>query len=199
MTCLVDSAIRINVMPSSQRVRPVSPGGGIQKASFAGRIQPSPEAGIHGNRITSDAGLLAYRELDDALGLTEIAGAALSDLRRGKNTRHLLIGLLHQSVFGGLARYEDVNDAEKAERSAITPGAWSKPSRAYRAASWGGWTRASPSSASACRRNSGARWPAPTSSRTRWQRSDRPAATSSGGAMPRWHSVGPPPVCWMPR
>jgi hypothetical protein len=66
-----------------------------------------------GSRITSDAGLLGYRELDDALGLTDLAGAALSECRRGKNTRHLLTGLLRQSVFGRLAGYEDVNDAER--------------------------------------------------------------------------------------
>ena len=47
------------------------------------------------------------------LGLTDLGGAALSDLRRGKNTRHLLTGLLRQSVYGRLAGYEDVNDAER--------------------------------------------------------------------------------------
>ena len=54
---------------------------------------------FHGSRITSDAGLLAYRELDDA--------------RTGRNGRHALVGLLRQSVFGRLAGYEDVNDAER--------------------------------------------------------------------------------------
>ncbi|MDO9245447.1 MAG: IS1380 family transposase [Phenylobacterium sp.] len=68
---------------------------------------------FHGTRITSDAGLLAYRELDGALGLTDLAGAALSECRRGWNTRHLLTGLFRQSVFGRLAGYEDVNDAER--------------------------------------------------------------------------------------
>src|SRR6187455_891085 len=68
---------------------------------------------FHGSRVTSDAGLLAYRELDDVLGLTDLAGAMLSECRRGKNTRHLLTGLFRQSVFGRLAGYEDVNDADR--------------------------------------------------------------------------------------
>jgi hypothetical protein len=68
---------------------------------------------FHGARITSDGGLLAYRELDDVLGLTEIAITELLDGRRGKNARHTLGGLFRQSVFGRLAGYEDVNDAER--------------------------------------------------------------------------------------
>jgi hypothetical protein len=60
--------------------------------------------------------LLAYRELDDALGLTEIATTRLLDGRRGKNTRHELSGLFRQAVFGRLAGYEDVNDAERLAR-----------------------------------------------------------------------------------
>jgi hypothetical protein len=66
---------------------------------------------FHGARLTSDGGLLAYRELDDALGLFNSASTVMSDKRTGRNIQHDIPNLLRQSVYSRLAGYEDVNDA----------------------------------------------------------------------------------------
>ena len=79
-------------------------------------FDPRLKLDFHGSRVTSDAGLLAYRELDDALGLTDLVGGELVDPRTGKNGQHALTGLFRQSVFGRLAGYEDVNDADRLGR-----------------------------------------------------------------------------------
>lgn len=76
---------------------------------------------FHGSRITSDAGLLAFRELDDALGM---AGDALADSRTGRNSRHSQMAQFRQSVFGRLAGYEDVNDADRLALTRLCAGSW---------------------------------------------------------------------------
>ena len=68
---------------------------------------------FHGSKISSDGGLLLFRELDEVLGLHDIAGGLLRDTRTGHNRLHSLVGLLRQSVFGRLAGYDDVNDADR--------------------------------------------------------------------------------------
>jgi hypothetical protein len=86
--------------------------GGVLRLDFDRRVMLR----FRGSAITSDGGLLAYRELDDVLALTTTGGEILADARTGKNGRHQLVGLLRQSVFGRLAAYEDVNDAERLSR-----------------------------------------------------------------------------------
>jgi hypothetical protein len=68
---------------------------------------------FHGSTVTRDAGLLAYRELDDALELTRTAATGLHDTRTGPNTQPSRLALVRQSIYRRLAGYEDGNDAER--------------------------------------------------------------------------------------
>ena len=68
---------------------------------------------FHGASVSSDAGLFPFRDLDEACGLTECSAAELLDFRTGANIRYSMVALLRQSVYGRLAGYEDVNDAER--------------------------------------------------------------------------------------
>ena len=68
---------------------------------------------FHGARLTSDGGLLACRELDEALELFDSVPPDISDNRTGRNIQHDMTNLLRQSVYSRLAGYEDVNDAQR--------------------------------------------------------------------------------------
>ena len=88
---------------------------------------------FRGATITSDAGLLACRELDDALGLTETARECLQESRGGRNVQHQFVALLRQSVYSRLAGYEDTNDAERLAKDPIGVQPWELPSPAVSA------------------------------------------------------------------
>ena len=81
---------------------------------------------FRGATVSSDGGLLAYRDVDEVFALTATAGAMLSDWRTGTNIRHSLTALLRQSIYSRLAGYDDLNDAD---RLAVDPvcGNWWAP------------------------------------------------------------------------
>jgi hypothetical protein len=92
--------------------------GEVRRDALRDGFDRSVKLEFHGSSVSSDGGLLAYRDLDDAFGLTAMADELLADLRTGSNIRHTLTALLRQSVYGRLAGYDDLNDAE---RLAVAP------------------------------------------------------------------------------
>jgi hypothetical protein len=86
--------------------------GETQKRPFQLSFNGSLRVEFQGARVTSDGGLILVRELDERLGFGELIGRHLTD-GRGKNTQLPLTELVRQSVYSRLARYEDVNDAER--------------------------------------------------------------------------------------
>ena len=85
--------------------------GELQHEPFQFAFNGSLKVAFQGSRITSDAGILLVRELDERLGLETLIDEHLSDSRQGVNTQFSLADLLRQSVYSRLAGYEDVNDA----------------------------------------------------------------------------------------
>ena len=87
--------------------------GEVKRADVRVRCDGRIRLQFQGAKVTCDAGLLAVRALDEALGLTEVAGRLLVDTRSGRNVQHGQEGLLRQAVYSRLAGYEDTNDAER--------------------------------------------------------------------------------------
>jgi hypothetical protein len=76
-------------------------------------FNPQLRVEFHGATVTSDAGLLLPRELDEHLGLSALIDRHLSDPRTGHNYQFALPDLVRQSLYSRLAGYEDTNDAER--------------------------------------------------------------------------------------
>src|SRR2546428_449527 len=128
---------------------------------------------FHGASVTSDAGLLAFRELDDALGLTAKAGEVLADPRTGRNGRHTLIAQLRLRALAG---YEDVNDADRLGR--VPRGQRAQRPRLARGARSGGGAVSWPGAPALAARRCGLRPP-------------RRVRVPGGGGLP----VRNPPAC----
>ncbi len=82
------------------------------KLSFDGSVRLV----FHAATVSSDDGLLPYRDLDDALALTAPAGTALNDWRRGTNIRHSMTTLLRQAIYNRQAGYDVLNVADRLRR-----------------------------------------------------------------------------------
>ena len=76
-------------------------------------FNPQLRVEFHGATITSDAGLLLPRELDEHLGLSTLIERHLTDPRTGRNSQFPVPDLFRQSLYSRLAGYEDTNDAER--------------------------------------------------------------------------------------
>ena len=60
--------------------------------------------------LTSDAGLLPFRQLDEQLGLTRAFAAALDDPRDPDRVEHTVLEMVRCRIYGILAGYADQND-----------------------------------------------------------------------------------------
>src|SRR5436309_1267379 len=76
-------------------------------------FNPQLRVEFRGATVTSDAGLLLPRALDERLGLDALIEPHLSDPRTGHNLQFSLPDLFRQSIYSRLAGYEDTNDAER--------------------------------------------------------------------------------------
>ena len=82
--------------------------GALQHKPFQFAFNGFLKVAFQGSRVTSDAGLILVRELDERLGLETLISEHLSASRQGLNTQFNLADLLRQSVYSRLAGYEDL-------------------------------------------------------------------------------------------
>ncbi len=108
------------------------------------------QASFDGGEVTSDAGLLALRQVDRKLGLTRKLARVLPDPRDPDRIEHPLLTLVRQRVYGLCLGYEDLNDqntlradpawqtaAERDEPLASSPTLCRWENRANRSVAWG--------------------------------------------------------------
>src|SRR5215217_9002588 len=94
----------------------------LMPAAVATQLQSAPlhlapvgtksvELDFDGGRLSSDAGVVLLKDIDDQLGLTRALAAVLSDPRDVRRIHFTPADLLKQRIFQIAAGYEDANDA----------------------------------------------------------------------------------------
>ncbi len=73
--------------------------GELQHEAFQCALNGFLKVAFQGSRVTSDAGLILVRELDERLGLEALISEHLSDSRQWLNTQFSLADSLRQSVY----------------------------------------------------------------------------------------------------
>jgi len=66
----------------------------------------------NGGALTSDAGVLLLRQLDERLGLTRQLAGGVVDRREQGKVRHEVLSMLRQRIYQIACGYEDCNDAD---------------------------------------------------------------------------------------
>jgi hypothetical protein len=79
------------------------------KLSFNGLLKVE----FQESRVTSKGGLILVRKLDERLGLGLLVDQHFNNTRQGLSKQFWLVDMLRQSVYGCLAGYEDLNNAER--------------------------------------------------------------------------------------
>jgi len=75
-----------------------------------------------GGEISSDAGLLLLRQLDERLSFTKGLAACLSDRRHQSYVKQPVLDILRQRIYQIMAGYEDVNDADSLRSDPVLKG-----------------------------------------------------------------------------
>ena len=86
---------------------------------FKGISNKKIEADFNGGEVSSDAGLLFLREVENRIGLTSKMTDSLRDRRHPGYVKHQLLELLKQRIFQIACGYEDGNDSNEVREDPI--------------------------------------------------------------------------------
>jgi len=95
---------------------------GCKQASFSFFVKKNLTVDFEGGEISSEAGLLLIRQLDERLGFTARLAGCLDDRRHQSYVKQPVVDMLRQRVYQIMAGYEDANDAGSLRADPVVKG-----------------------------------------------------------------------------